>query len=243
MHTNIKNITPELNDRVVAVEAMLDQIQSQYQPAVLASSLSIEDMVLTDLILRCSINIGIFTLDTGRLHLDTLDVISRIEDRYKIRIEVIKPSHVEVNEYVTSSGLNGFYKSIELRQRCCEIRKVIPLRAALKDKKAWLTGQRRDQSATRQLLAPKSFDNVFGLEKFNPLFDWSEQQVWDYIRHFDVPFNKLYEQGYQSIGCAPCSRPIVEGEAIRAGRWWWEAPETKECGLHIDVNGKVQKRE
>jgi phosphoadenosine phosphosulfate reductase len=237
MKKNIKNITPDLNGRIESVTVMLNQIQSQYQPAALASSLSIEDMVLTDLILRHSINIGIFTLDTGRLHSDTLDVINKIEEKYRARIEVIYPSDVEVTKYVQSNGLNGFYKSVDLRMKCCEIRKVIPLRAALKNKKAWLTGQRRDQSNARKSLAPKVFDAVFGLEKFNPLYDWSEQQVWDYIRYFDVPFNRLYEQGYQSIGCAPCSRPIVDGETIRTGRWWWEALETKECGLHVDVNG------
>ena len=205
---------------------------NEFAPVVLASSLSAEDMVLTDTIAREDLPIGIFVIDTGRLHGDTLALIGRIRERYGLEVEIFRPDAAEVARYVERHGRDAFYSDAELRQRCCEIRKVHPLRRALAGKRAWLTGQRRGQSAGRTILPLREHDAVHGLEKFNPLAAWSEDEVWDYVRRFDVPYNALYDQGYRSIGCAPCTRPVVLGEDIRAGRWWWESGK-KECGLHV----------
>jgi phosphoadenosine phosphosulfate reductase len=134
---------------------------------------------------------------------------------------------------VDRNGRDAFYRDVELRQRCCEIRKVQPLKRALSGKRAWITGQRREHSPLRALLPLRENDAIHGLEKFNPLAEWTESQVWDYLRANRVPYNRLYDQGYRSIGCAPCTRPILPHEDVRAGRWWWESAEKKECGLHI----------
>lgn len=210
---------------------------NEFAPVVLASSLSAEDMVLTDLIAREELPIGIFAIDTGRLHGDTLTLIGEIRSRYGIDVEIFRPDPAAVNQYVQRFGRDAFYRDAELRQRCCEIRKVQPLRRALTGKRAWITGQRRSQSAGRSALPLREYDAVHRLEKFNPLAAWSEDEVWDYIRRFQVPYNALYDQGYRSIGCAPCTRPVVPGEDIRAGRWWWESGK-KECGLHVAPRAK-----
>ena len=228
-----------LADKVHALEELLARIARDYTPATLASSLSIEDMVVTDAILRNGIGLEIFTLDTGRMHQDTLDVITAIERRYNARIKVYTPDPQAVTQYVTMHGRDAFYQSVDLRKRCCEIRKIEPLKRALAGKKAWLTGLRRSQSVTRDALQIQAYDANYGLEKFNPLADWSEEEVWAYIRAHDVPYNRLYDQGYRSIGCAPCTRPTVAGEDVRAGRWWWEQPESKECGLHVGPDGRL----
>lgn len=208
-------------------------ICNEFAPVALASSLSAEDMVLTDVIAREELPIGIFAIDTGRLHGDTLALIGQISEHYGLEIDVFRPDAAAVASYVQRHGRDAFYRDTELRQRCCEIRKVQPLRRALAGKRAWITGQRRQQSTARAALALREHDAVHGLEKFNPLAAWSEEEVWDYIRRFDVPYNALYDQGYRSIGCAPCTRPVVAGEDLRAGRWWWEPSEKKECGLHV----------
>jgi phosphoadenosine phosphosulfate reductase len=195
-------------------------------------------MVLTDLILKAGLPIGIFSLETGRLHKETLGMVERVQERYGYEIALYRPVQAAVDAYVEKKGLNAFYDSIELRKECCHIRKVEPLGRALSGKKAWITGQRRAQSATRSDLSVQEYDGSHGLEKFNPLADWSEQEVWDYIRGNDVPYNPLHDQGYPSIGCEPCTRAIEPGEDVRAGRWWWENPDSKECGLHL-VDGKL----
>jgi phosphoadenosine phosphosulfate reductase len=228
-----------LAEKSAALQALLARIAREYAPATLASSLSIEDMVLTDAILRGGHAIGIFTLDTGRMHGDTLAVIAAIGQRYGQAIEVYRPLADAVTQYITVHGRDAFYESVDLRKQCCDIRKVEPLKRALTGKRAWLTGLRREQSATRTELEVQSFDAANGLEKFNPLADWSEDDVWAYLRAWDVPYNALYEQGYRSIGCAPCSRPVTAGEDVRAGRWWWEQPESRECGLHVGPDGKL----
>lgn len=230
-----------LRAHIDALEALLPRIAAEFAPATFASSLSIDDMVLTDAILRNKIDISIFTLDTGRMHGDTMAVVDAIGAKYGETIRLYRPEPAAVHQYVTVYGRDAFYQSVELRKSCCEIRKVEPLRRALKDKRAWLTGMRREQSVTRNELAIQAFDSVFGLEKFNPLADWSEEDVWAYLKAYDVPYNALYDQGYRSIGCAPCSRPVVAGEDVRAGRWWWEQPESKECGLHVGPDGKLQR--
>ena len=232
-----------LADKSAALQALLARIAREYAPATLASSLSIEDMVLTDAILRGGHAIGIFTLDTGRMHGDTLAVITAIGQQYGHAIEVYRPQTEAVAQYVTVHGRDAFYESVDLRKQCCDIRKVEPLKRALSGKRAWLTGLRREQSATRTELDVQSFDAANGLEKFNPLADWREDEVWAYLKAREVPYNALYEQGYRSIGCAPCSRPVTTSEDVRAGRWWWEQPlndeNGKECGLHVGTDGKL----
>ena len=231
--------SPALAEKVAALQTLLARIAAEYSPAILASSLSIEDMVVTDAILRGGHKIAIFTLDTGRMHADTLALVDAIRARYGFAMEVYRPQAPAVTQYVKLCGRDAFYESVDLRKACCEIRKVEPLNRALAGKKAWLTGLRRDQAVTRADLPLQDFDSVHGLEKFNPIADWTEEEVWAYLRANDVPYNALYDQGYRSIGCAPCSRPVVTGEDVRAGRWWWEQPESKECGLHVGPDGKL----
>lgn len=226
-------------DKLVAdTLAVLQRVAAEYSPAVLASSLAVEDMVLTDLILRHRLSIGIFSLETGRLHAETLAVIGKVKETYGYDIELFRPEPKAVEEYVHNHGLNAFYDSVDLRKECCRIRKVEPLQRALAGKKAWITGQRRQQSSTRSELQVEEFDAGHGLAKFNPLADWSENDVWNYIRTNNVPYNALHDKGYPSIGCEPCTRTIQPGEDVRAGRWWWENPDSKECGLHV-VDGKL----
>jgi phosphoadenosine phosphosulfate reductase len=224
--------SPALNGRIEQLDAALAAIAREHAPATFSTSLAVEDMVITDAILRGGHAIEIFTLDTGRLHDETLALIPQVKARYGYDIAVYRPSAVAVNEYVSQFGQDAFYESIELRQRCCHIRKVEPLQRALAGKAAWVTGMRRAQSVTRRDLPEREYDDKQRLWKFNPLAQWSEAEVWQYIRQLDVPYNPLQDQGYRSIGCAPCTRATAMGEDLRAGRWWWEDPETKECGLH-----------
>jgi phosphoadenosine phosphosulfate reductase len=224
--------------KLAATQATLARIARDFSPAAFASSLAAEDMVLTDLILRDKLPIGIFTLETGRLHAETLGMIERIKTTYDTDIAIFRPDPNEVESYVTQHGLNAFYDSVELRKECCRIRKVEPLKRALSGNKAWVTGQRREQAATRTGLEVQEQDVAHGIDKFNPLADWSEADVWQYIRSNNVPYNPLHDKGYPSIGCEPCTRAIRPGEDIRAGRWWWESADSKECGLHF-VDGKL----
>ena len=198
-----------------------------------ANSMGAEDMVLTDIILRESLSISIFSLDTGRLPVETYNLIADTEKYYKTKLDIFFPQAETVQNYVKSKGINAFYESIELRKACCFMRKVEPLQRALKGQQAWITGMRAEQSLTRSDLPIREFDTGNQLEKLNPLSNWTEQEIWAYIRMFDVPYNKLHDQFYPSIGCAPCTRPVATGEDIRAGRWWWEDPTNKECGLHV----------
>jgi phosphoadenosine phosphosulfate reductase len=214
------------------LEQLLGRIGRDYAPSAFANSFGAEDMVLTDLIARKFRAIEIFTLDTGRLPQETHDLMRAVADRYDVEIRVYCPDAGAVQDYVNQYGVDAFYDSIALRQRCCEIRKIEPLYRALSGKKAWITGLRRAQSVTREGLPASEFDPVHGLEKFNPLHDWTESEVWAYLRAFNVPYNALHDKGYASIGCAPCTRAIAVGEDVRAGRWWWENAETRECGLH-----------
>jgi phosphoadenosine phosphosulfate reductase len=228
----------DYDTRVAQTQAILERIAREFTPAVLASSLAAEDMVLTDLILRNKLPIGIFTLETGRLHAETLGVVTRIKETYGYDVALFRPEPQAVEEYVKQHGLNAFYDSVDLRKECCRIRKVEPLKRALAGNKAWVTGQRRSQSTTRANLEVQEHDEAHGLAKFNPLADWSEEDVWYYIRSNGVPYNPLHDKGYPSIGCEPCTRAIQPGEDVRAGRWWWENADAKECGLHI-VDGKL----
>ncbi len=213
--------------------ALLNKIAAQYAPAALANSLGAEDMVLTDLIHTEQLGIENFSLDTGRLPPETYDLIADVRKHYGLALKLYYPRHELIEAYAGEHGINAFYESVELRKGCCHVRKVEPLQRALAGKKAWITGMRAQQSATRQGLPVQAFDEGNGLEKFNPLADWTEKEVWAYIKLNNVPYNALHDRFYPSIGCAPCTRAITVGEDIRAGRWWWEQPESKECGLHV----------
>jgi phosphoadenosine phosphosulfate reductase len=230
--------TEDYTGLVAATQATLARIAGDFSPAVFASSLAAEDMVLTDMILRGKLPIRIFTLETGRLHAETVDMLDRIRQTYGYDVTPYRPEPAAVESYVRQNGLNAFYDSVEMRKECCRIRKVEPLNRALAGNNAWITGQRRAQSATRTALDIQEQDDAHGMTKFNPLADWSEQDVWQYIRVNNVPYNPLHDKGYPSIGCEPCTRAVQPGEDIRAGRWWWENPESKECGLHV-VDGKL----
>jgi phosphoadenosine phosphosulfate reductase len=228
----------ELNQLVAGTRATLERVARDFAPAVFASSLAAEDMVLTDLILKSGLPIAIFSLETGRLHAETLAVLDAVKATYGYEIALYRPAPGAAEQYVAANGLNAFYDSVEMRKECCRVRKVEPLGRALAGKKAWITGQRRAQSSTRAELAVQEDDAAHGMAKFNPLADWSEADVWEYIRANGVPYNALHDRGYPSIGCEPCTRAIQPGEDVRAGRWWWENPESKECGLHL-VDGKL----
>lgn len=213
--------------------ALLKDIAGEFSPAVFANSLGAEDMVLTDLILKKKLALEIFSLDTGRLPAETYELMAQTERHYGIHLNLYYPRHELVQAYVNGQGINGFYDSVEQRKGCCQARKIEPLKRALAGKKAWITGLRAEQSVTRSGLPEKEFDAANGLAKFNPLADWSEREVWSYIRSHGVPYNRLHDKHYPSIGCAPCTRAVAAGEDVRAGRWWWESPDTKECGLHV----------
>lgn len=221
-------------EKLAATKQLLQEIARDFAPVVFANSLGAEDMVLTDLIAKLDLPITIFSLDTGRLPAETYTLMQEASERYPSHpIKVYFPDAAAVEAYVNQSGINGFYQSIELRKACCHIRKIEPLKRALAGNKAWITGIRRQQSLTRQDLGDREFDQDNGLMKFNPLIEWTEKEVWNYIREYQVPYNALHDKHYPSIGCAPCTRSIAVGEDVRAGRWWWENPETKECGLHV----------
>ncbi|CAB3776613.1 Thioredoxin-dependent 5'-adenylylsulfate reductase [Paraburkholderia caffeinitolerans] len=231
--TSANEVTTELQAKIERLDALLDSIAARHANVKLASSLAAEDMLLTHAILSRGVKIGVFSLNTGRLHAETLGMIDSVRERYSYEIEQFHPQQDAVDEYVAQHGLNAFYESVDLRKRCCEIRKVEPLNRALSDVSAWVTGQRREQSVTRTELHEEEQDGSRGIAKFNPLADWTEAEVWAYLRAFDVPVNPLHARGYPSIGCEPCTRAVRPGEDSRAGRWWWESRDTKECGLHI----------
>lgn len=218
--------------KVVAAIEMLANIAHRFEPAALASSLGAEDMVLTDLIAKHAPTIEIFSLDTGRLHAETYRLLQQVTDHYDLRIRVVCPSGIALERLVSEHGINGFFSSVASRKACCDVRKVEPLRRALAGKRAWITGLRRAQSLTRANLPLQEYDAVHGLEKFNLLADWHEQEVWAYLHHFGVPYNELHDRGFPSIGCEPCTRAVTPGEDVRAGRWWWEESGGRECGLH-----------
>jgi phosphoadenosine phosphosulfate reductase len=228
--------------RIADVVTLLNRVARDHAPAALASSFGAEDMVLIDLIAQHALPIEILTLDTGRLPDETHLQMDRVRERYGLPIRVLHPDAAALDTFVAANGSNAFYRSVELRQACCAIRKSIPLARALAGMSSWITGQRRTQSITRADLAIEEFDAERGLPKFNPLADWTETDVWDYLRANAVPYHPLHDRGYPSIGCAPCSRAIEAGEDLRAGRWWWEQAEHRECGLHrrpLDIPVRV----
>ncbi len=203
-----------------------------------ATSLGAEDQALIHMLAAHRLDINVFMLDTGRLFEETYELLEETKRRYGVDIRLYFPESRDVEEAVAKYGVNYFRKSVELRKNCCFIRKVKPLRRALTGMDAWITGLRRGQAMTRQEVHPLEWDVGNGLYKVNPLWNWDEDRVWQYIRDNDVPYNKLHDKGFPSIGCSSCTRAVKPGEDSRAGRWWWENPETKECGIHIE-DGKV----
>ncbi|MDE2223512.1 MAG: phosphoadenylyl-sulfate reductase [Candidatus Omnitrophica bacterium] len=209
-----------------------------------ATSLGEEDQVITDLIAVHAPAIEVFTLDTGRLFAQTYELMAKNQKKYsRLNFKIFYPETKTVEEMVRAKGINLFYESIENRKLCCHVRKVEPLQRALADKEAWIVGLRRDQAVTRTSLEPVEWDEANKKIKFNPLYNWSLEQVRSYIKEHNVDVNPLHAQGFVSIGCAPCTRALKPGEGIRAGRWWWEQPDQKECGLHNNPKWKGHKRE
>jgi phosphoadenosine phosphosulfate reductase len=214
-------------------EEVLQYFLTEYKSKIaLSSSLSIEDQLLTDLIVKIDASTRIFTLDTGRLFPETYSLIDKTNMKYNIQLEVLFPKHEDVQKMVKEEGINLFYAGIDSRKRCCNVRKMEPLRRAFQGLDVWICGLRREQSVTRKDMQVVEWDEANQLIKLNPLINFTEAQVWDYIKAHKVPYNKLHDQGFPSIGCQPCTRAVQPGEDIRAGRWWWEDPEHKECGLH-----------
>ena len=226
------SLDPDVTVRWQALQTRLAEIAQRHPDAALASSLAAEDMLLTHAIYDNGLPLEVFTLDTGRLHAETLAMIDTVRERYGRALTIYRPDAEAVDRYVQTHGAHAFYESVSLRKSCCQIRKVEPLTRALAGRGAWITGQRRAQAATRGELPDSEQDTVFGLHKYNPLADWSEADVWHVIRTLGIPYNPLHDQGYPSIGCEPCTRAIRPGEDVRAGRWWWESSDSKECGLH-----------
>jgi phosphoadenosine phosphosulfate reductase len=204
-----------------------------YPDVVIVASFQAESSVIIDMASKLRDGLQVLTLDTGRLPQATHDMIDRIRYRYGVAVDVISPDAEETRRMVAENGMNLFYRSIELRSLCCEVRKSRPLERALRGRSAWITGVRREQAKTRSQTATVAADALHnGIAKIAPLARWSRAQVWDYIRENDVPYHALYDQGYTSIGCEPCTRATAAGEDERAGRWWWEDNEVKECSIH-----------
>ena len=225
LNRDLENNTPE---EVIAF--FLDKYRGKI---AFSSSLGAEDQVLTDMIVKIDPTTRIFTLDTGRLFPETYDVIEETNRKYDIRIEMLFPDYNSVEKMIREKGPNLFYENVENRKLCCHIRKIEPSKRAFRGLEAWISGLRKDQSVARFFTKLVEWDENNQVIKVNPLLKWREKDVWEYIRENDVPYNKLHDSGFPSIGCQPCTRAVKKGEDIRAGRWWWEEPEHSECGLHV----------
>ncbi|PYM94829.1 MAG: phosphoadenylyl-sulfate reductase [Candidatus Rokuibacteriota bacterium] len=221
-------------ESMAARELLAAAIAAFHPRIALSTAFGVEGVVIVDILMRIEPRARIFTVDTGRLPPETYALIDAVRARYGCTIDVFFPMAQAVEAMVGNHGVNLFYASVERRKQCCAVRKVEPLGRALAGLQAWITGLRRDQAVTRRDVAKVQVDRDHGgILKLNPLADWSTEDVWRYVRAHDVPYNALHDQGYPSIGCAPCTRAVRPGEDLRAGRWWWEAPESKECGLHL----------
>jgi phosphoadenosine phosphosulfate reductase len=228
-------LTPEVEQKVAAVRQQLSAAVRNYGRVVYSNSLGAEAMVLTDIIWSHIPEIDIFSIDTGRLPEETYELLDRLQRRYKRKLRVVYPDSDALEALVQAQGVNGFYNSLEARLSCCRVRKVEPFARAISGYGAWITGVRREQSASRAQANPVEWDADNGLAKVSPLLDWTEEQIWQYIRARKLPYNSLHDRQFPSIGCSPCTRAIQPGESRRAGRWWWEQPESRECGLHPRV--------
>ncbi len=234
----------ELNARLsnATAEEILSFFIDEYKGKVaFGTSLGAEDQVITHMIANIDKSTKIFTLDTGRIFPETYETLEATNKKYGINIEVYFPNSERVERMVNAKGINLFYESVENRKLCCQVRKIDPLTRAMTDVDVWFTGLRREQSVTRILTEVVELDRANGKIKVNPLVDWTEEDVWNYIKENNIPYNKLHDCGFPSIGCQPCTRAVKPGEDIRAGRWWWEEPEHKECGLHSRGNGQMKK--
>lgn len=219
--------------RLASTQALLATAAREFADRIVqATSLGAEDMVITDLIVRGGLPIAVATLDTGRLHPETLELMQRLQTHWGIALEIYQPDAAAVDAFVRAEGEDAMYRSRALRQRCCQLRKLQPLQRLLRQRLAWITGLRREQSGARAAVGLIEHDED-GRAKFNPLAEWSWADVWHYIAIHDVPYNPLHDAFMPSIGCAPCTRAITVGEDFRAGRWWWEQDDTRECGLHV----------
>ena len=224
---------PNKQPGTTPAEILKAGIESAGGPVSLACSFSLEDVAIIDIAHSAELQLGVFALDTGRLNEETYEVADALVERYKLTIDWYFPRHDEIEKLERSEGLFSFRESRDKRHACCRIRKVEPLARALAGLSGWVTGMRREQSVTRSDLKAIELDSLNGgILKINPLIDWSEEQLISYTDEQRLPKNRLYSQGYRSIGCAPCTRAVEPGEDARAGRWWWENPEHKECGLH-----------
>ncbi|HET9388184.1 MAG TPA: phosphoadenylyl-sulfate reductase [Steroidobacteraceae bacterium] len=231
-----ERLSRALERTVAQTRQTLTSAAGEFGRVVYSNSLGAEAMVLTDIIWSCVPGIDMFTIDTGRLHEETYELLEKLQRRYQRTIRVFYPDAHALEQLVASQGVNGFYQSVEARLACCRIRKVEPFTRAIAGYRAWVTGLRREQSLARAQARPLEWDAAHGLYKVSPLLEWSEEQVWEYIRVRHLPYNLLHDRHFPSIGCSPCTRAIQPGESRRAGRWWWEQPESRECGLHPRVS-------
>jgi phosphoadenosine phosphosulfate reductase len=231
--SEIRRIANELESKP-APEILKWGFKKYGDKMVLGSSFGAEDVVLIDMMCNINRNLTrVFTLDTGRLNQETYDLIDKIRKKYDIKVDVYFPNASDIEEMVANKGMNLMYESVENRKLCCNLRKIEPLKRALKQFDCWITGLRREQSTTRNKILKIEVDTLNNnITKLNPLADWTNDEIWKYIRKNKVPYNELHDRGYPSIGCEPCTRAIKEGEDPRAGRWWWENDTHKECGLH-----------
>jgi phosphoadenosine phosphosulfate reductase len=225
----------ELETKAAAVRDLLAATVREHGKVVYANSLGAEAMVLTDIIFSDVPGVDMVSIDTGRLHEETYELLEKLQRRYKKPIRVLYPDGAAVEQLVTAQGINGFFHSPEARIACCNVRKVVPFKRVVEGYSAWITGVRREQSKTRSQGQPVEWDAHHGLHKVSPLLDWTEEQIWAYIRARKLPYNALHDKQFPSIGCAPCTRAVLPGEDHRAGRWWWENAESRECGLHPKV--------
>ncbi len=228
----MRKLSTDLEQRVAASVTQLRAAVADYQRVCYASSLGLESAVLSDLIWEQVPEIEIFSIDTGRLFPQTHELIGRQQQRYGRAVRLVYPQTAALEAWVEKNGVNGFRDSVEMRQGCCAVRKVEPFRRAIAGYKAWVTGIRRGQSSSRALAPAIEWDAAHGIHKLSPLLDWSEREIWTYVRARRLPYNALHDLGFPSIGCAPCTRAVQPGEDARAGRWWWERSAHRECGLH-----------
>ena len=233
--------SPDFAQKLARSLALIKSAAATYSPLTQASSLGAEDVVVTHLLHEAGIDAGIFVLDTGMLHAETLALIGRIEARYERKIDVYQPDAGVAAAFVQSNGSDAMYKSLDLRKQCCHFRKMEPLERALAGKKGWLTGLRREQSAARAEV--HDIEQQQERAKINPLADWTQGDIWHYISVNSIPYNPLHDQFFPSIGCAPCTRAVTLGEDFRSGRWWWENESAKECGLHVAADGTHEAQE
>jgi phosphoadenosine phosphosulfate reductase len=236
-----QNVIERLRQQTVSLDAagLLGVVAAEFGGRIaFATSFGAEGQVITHLLCQLEKPVHIFSLDTGRLPQETYNTMERTRKHYQINIESLVPDTLQLEKLLGEHGPNLFYESVELRKQCCHVRKVEPLRRKLAGLDAWICGLRREQAVTRTDLERIEWDQFNGLVKINPLADWTNEQVWQFIRDNHIPYNVLHDKGYPSIGCAPCTRAIKNGEDIRAGRWWWEHPATKECGLHPHTKEK-----